>query len=46
MMVEIDSWMEHIWLKVVKEEYDSSRILVESNLHSPVYFHLNMRGRS
>jgi hypothetical protein len=37
---EIDSWMEHIWLKVVKEEYDSSRILVESNLHSTVYFHL------
>jgi hypothetical protein len=34
---EIDSWMEHIWLKVVKEEYDSSRILEESNLHSTVY---------
>lgn len=40
MLEEIDSWMEHIWLKVVKEEYDSSRILVESNLHSTVYFHL------
>lgn len=37
---EIDSWMEYIWLKVVKKEYDSSRILVESNLHSTVYFHL------
>jgi hypothetical protein len=37
---EIDSWMEHIWLKVVKEEYDSSRILEESNLHLTVYFHL------
>jgi hypothetical protein len=23
---EIDSWMEYIWLKVVKKEYDSSRI--------------------
>jgi len=34
---EIDSWMEYIWLKVVKEEYDSSRILEESNLHSTVY---------
>ena len=31
---------EHIWLKVVKEEYDQSRILEESNLHSTVYFHL------
>jgi len=36
---EIDSWIEYIWLKVVKKEYDSSRILEESNLHS-VYFHL------
>jgi hypothetical protein len=32
--------MRHIWLKVVKKEYDSSRILEESNLHSTVYFHL------
>jgi len=40
MMVEIDSWIEHIWLKVVKKEYDSGRILEESNLHSTVYFHL------
>ena len=40
MVKEIDSWMEHIWLKVAKEEYDSSRILEESNLHSTVYFHL------
>jgi hypothetical protein len=39
-MVEIDSWIEHIWLKVVKKEYDSGRILEESNLHSTVYFHL------
>ena len=39
-MVEIDSWMRRIWLKVVKEEYEQSRILVESNLHSTVYFHL------
>ena len=40
MMVEIDSWMERIWLKVVKKEYDNGRILEESNLHSTVYFHL------
>jgi hypothetical protein len=37
---EIDSWMRHIWLKVIKAEYDQSRILEESNLHSTVYFHL------
>jgi len=37
---EIDSWMEHIWLKVITEEYDQGRILEESNLHSTVYFHL------
>jgi hypothetical protein len=37
---EIDSWMRRIWLKAVKKEYDSSRILEESNLHSTVYFHL------
>ena len=37
---EIDSWMRHIWLKIVKEEYGRSRILEESNLHSTVYFHL------
>jgi hypothetical protein len=37
---EIDSWLRHIWLKIVKKEYDSSRILVESNLHSTVYFYL------
>ena len=37
---EIDSWMRHIWLKVVKKEYEQSRILEESNLHSTVYFHL------
>ena len=40
MMEEIDSWMWHIWLKIVKEEYERSRILEESNLHSTVYFHL------
>ncbi len=32
MLEVIDSWLEHIWLKIVKKEYDSSRILVESNL--------------
>jgi hypothetical protein len=37
---EIDSLMENIWWKVVKREYDSGRILEESNLHSTVYFHL------
>jgi hypothetical protein len=37
---EIDSLMEHIWLKVVKKEYEQGRILEESNLHSTVYFHL------
>jgi hypothetical protein len=37
---EIDSWIRHIWLKIVKEEYERSRILEESNLHSTVYFHL------
>ena len=34
---EIDSWMEHIWLRVVRKEYDRDRILKESNLHSTVY---------
>jgi hypothetical protein len=37
---EIDAWMRHIWLKVVKKEYGRGRILEESNLHSTVYFHL------
>lgn len=37
---EIDSRMRHIWLKVVKKEYDNGTILEESNLHSTVYFHL------
>ncbi len=37
---EIDSRMRHIWLKVVKEEYERSRILEESSLHSTVYFYL------
>jgi len=37
---EIDLWMRHIWLKVVRKEYDTGRILEESNLHSTVYFHL------
>lgn len=40
MLKEIDSWLEHIWLRVVKNEYEQSRILEESNLHSTVYFHL------
>ena len=39
-MEEIDSWMEYIWLRIVKREYERSRILEESNLHSTVYFHL------
>jgi hypothetical protein len=39
-MREIDSWLRHIWLKVVRKEYEQSRILEESNLHSTVYFHL------
>jgi hypothetical protein len=34
---EIDSWMEQIWLRVVKNEYEQGRILEESNLHSTVY---------
>jgi hypothetical protein len=37
---EIDSWLQHIWLKVVKKEYGHGRIIEESNLHSTVYFHL------
>jgi hypothetical protein len=37
---EIDLWMRHIWVNVVKKEYDDGRILEESNLHSTVYFHL------
>jgi hypothetical protein len=40
MVEEIDSWLRHIWVEIVKKEYDSSRILEESNLHSTVYFHL------
>jgi len=40
MVEEVDSWMEHIWLDVVKKEYDNGRILKESNLHSTVHFHL------
>ena len=39
-MEEIASWMEYIWLRIVKREYERSRILEESNLHSTVYFHL------
>ena len=37
---ELDSRMRHIWLKVVRKEYENGRILEESNLHSTVYFHL------
>jgi hypothetical protein len=37
MVKHIDSWMERIWLKMVKIECDSSRIFEESNLHSTVY---------
>lgn len=29
---EIDSWLQHIWLKVVKKEYQRGRILEECNL--------------
>jgi hypothetical protein len=46
MVKHIDSWMRHIWRKVVKEEYESGRILEESNLHSTVYFHLIEKPRS
>jgi len=46
MVKHIDSWMERIWLKMVKIECDSSRILEESNLHSTVYFHLIEKPRS
>jgi hypothetical protein len=34
---EIDSWLRHIWPKVVMEERHTRRILQESNLHSTVY---------
>jgi len=40
MLEEFDSWLRRIWLEVVKREYQQGRILVESNLHSTVYFHL------
>lgn len=43
---EIGSWMEHIWLKIVKKEYERGKILEESNLHSTVYFHLIENPRS
>jgi len=44
-MREIDSWMEHIWLRHVKKEYGNGRILEESNLYSTVYFHLIEKPR-
>jgi len=31
---EIDLLIEHIWLKVIRKEYDNGRILEESNLRS------------
>ena len=37
---EIDSWIEHIWVKVVKKEYEQGKIFEESILHSTVYYHL------
>jgi len=37
---DLDSWMQDIWMKVVKKEYKQGRILEESNLHSTIYFHL------
>jgi len=43
---EIESWTRHIWLKIVKKEYEQGRILEESNLHSTVYFHLIEKPRS
>jgi hypothetical protein len=43
---ELDSGMEHIWLKMFKKEYDNGRILEESNLHSTAYFHLIEKPRS
>lgn len=43
---EIDSWLQHIWVEIVKKEYDRCRILKESNLHSTVYFHLTEKPRS
>jgi len=46
MLKKIDSWIEQIWLEVVKKEYENSRILEESNLHSTVYFHLIEKPRS
>jgi len=46
MVEEIDSLMEHIWRKVVKKEYDSGRILEESNLHLRVSIHSIEKPRS
>ena len=43
MVEEVDSWMEHIWLDVVKREYDRGRILKESNLHSTSYLFIIKR---
>jgi hypothetical protein len=39
--------MEHIWVRVVRKEYNRDRILEESNLHSKTYFHLRkVKGNS
>ena len=44
---EIDSRVRHIWLKVIKKEYEKGRVLKESNLHLTVYFHLRkVKGNS
>ena len=40
MLKKIDSWLRHIWVEIVKNEYEHGRILEESNLHSTIYFHL------
>lgn len=37
---EIDSWIEHIGVKVVKKEYEQGKVFEESILHSTVYYHL------
>ena len=37
---EIDSRMRYVWLDVVQREHNHGRILVESNLHSTVYYHV------
>ncbi len=40
MLKENNSLTKHLWLGVIKREYERGRILEESNLHLTVYFHL------